>query len=224
MIATLIKRTNLTGDIYSFDFSIPKSLKHIPGQYVNLTIKHDNPDDRHQERWFSVSSQPLDDQFQITTRFFGDKSSSFKRALMKLIPGDTIDVSDPMGDFIMPMDQSRDLLFVAAGIGITPFLSMLKYLVSHAEKRNVYLFYAARSRDQLVNIDNLKSVIKEIDYFIDQDNKRLSSKIILEKAKTLSNPLVYLAGPEKMTESFRDELVSLGFNREDIVGDYFDGY
>lgn len=224
MKATLKKITHITDNIYTLDFLIPDILNHSAGQYVNLILPHSNVDKRGKERWFSVSSRPGEKQFQVTTRFFGDDSSSFKRALFSLKPGDGIHVSSPMGDFVLPVDKKRQLLFVAAGIGITPYLSMLKQLEKKPDNRFIVMYYSAKKKDELLDIENYRPLLNELEYFISSEGRHLNSNLIFNKASALNDPLIYLAGPEQMIEKFRDELISLGINRPNIVGDYFDGY
>lgn len=224
MIATLIERRDIAENIYSFDFAITEPINHSAGQYVNLILPHDNVDSRGKERWFSVSSAPGEKSFQITTKFIPEKSSSFKKALFELMPGDSLTVSSPMGDFVMPIDKKRQLLFVAAGIGITPYLSMFKQMAEHPEGRYIVFYYALSSMREAVDVKRFIPLLKEMKYFDSEKGDRISSKIIYDRAKSMDNPLIYLAGPEQMTEIFRDQLVEMGIKREDIVGDYFDGY
>ena len=85
----------------------------------------------------------------ITTKF-NNESSSFKKALKQLQPGDEILMSDPMGDFVLPMLIQTPLIFVAGGIGITPFHSILSWLTATKENRPIKLLYAVNTEDEII--------------------------------------------------------------------------
>src|SRR5690606_27786597 len=122
-----------------FEPEIP--IRYIAGQYIELFIPHSNPDKRKERRWFTLSSSPTEDLLAITTRLITPKKSSFKNALNNLRIGDEIKMLPPMGDFVLPKDESLPLIFVAKGIGVTPFRSMLKYLNDSHKKRSIKLIY-----------------------------------------------------------------------------------
>src|SRR5579862_735458 len=104
-------------NITTFWFKPLQQLTYTAGQYIELTLPHDRPDDRGIKRWFTLSSAPGGDLVSITTKFAGEKSSTFKRSLFGLSPGAELHMSEASGDFVLPKDSSIPLVLVAGGIG-----------------------------------------------------------------------------------------------------------
>ena len=101
-----------------------------PGQYFFVTLPDaGHQDDRGLRRHFSVVTSPNDKVLGLATRM---RDSAFKRTLRELPIGTEVDVEQPKGDFVLPEDTSRPLVFIAGGIGITVFRSMLRYIREEA--------------------------------------------------------------------------------------------
>src|SRR5438128_2636442 len=128
----------IASSIKSFWFKPTRPVHYTAGQYIELKLPHDKPDNRGERRWFTLSSYPTEPLLSITTKFT-DPGSSFKRALLDMKQGQIINMSDPMGDFVLPKDDTIPLIFVAGGIGVTPVRSMIKWLSDKAEKRDIKL-------------------------------------------------------------------------------------
>ena len=73
---------------------------------------------------------------------FYPQGSSFKKALLSMNEQTTIVAGNLAGDFTLPQDQKTKLVFMAGGIGVTPFRSMIKYCIDKHEERPIVLFYA----------------------------------------------------------------------------------
>jgi len=145
-----IVHENKAKTINSFWFEPEHPLDQIAGQYIEMSIPHDKTDDRGTKRWFTISSSPSDAPlFSITTKF-SRPSSTFKSALHKLKIGDSVSISDPMGDFVLPKDDTIPLIFVAGGIGITPFHSIIKWLEDTKQSRDITFLYAAKVEGELI--------------------------------------------------------------------------
>ena len=123
MILKLINKKHLVDNVWAFRFQPSELLTWTAGQYVRVELLHENPDEEGTKRWFTNSAAPYEGIMQITTRVTG---STFKQALSKLEEGVELQlIENPEGDFVW---QNSDLpiVFVAAGIGVTPFHSILK--------------------------------------------------------------------------------------------------
>jgi ferredoxin-NADP reductase len=142
--------------IRTFFFKPEKPVHYTAGQFTELTLPHDSPDDRGIRRWFTLSSSPTDELLSITTRFTPDTGSSFKNALFALEPGTVVQMADAMGDFVLPKLIQTPLIFVAAGIGITPFHSILTWLTATGEKRPIKLLYAVHEEDDIIFQDTFE--------------------------------------------------------------------
>src|SRR5688572_28479949 len=139
---------DIAENIKTFWFKPAKPVHYVAGQFTELYLPHDGADDRGTRRWFTLSSSPTEPLVSITTKF-SDPGSSFKRTLAGLKPGTALALASPMGDFVLPKDASRPLVFVAGGMGITPMRSMIKYLLDCHEQRDIHLIYAVTKREEL---------------------------------------------------------------------------
>jgi ferredoxin-NADP reductase len=132
--------------VESFVFEADQPLSWEPGQYMHYVLPHPNEDDKGTERWFTISTAPFEKDIRITTRFDGEQVSSFKQALHNLKPGDGVEADGPEGDFVIN-DTNSPHVFIAGGIGITPFRSMLAQLAHDNQPINVTLLYANRDNN-----------------------------------------------------------------------------
>lgn len=212
----------ITKDIVSFSFTPPKKPAHIAGQFIELYLPHPNKDNRGDKRWFTLSSSPTEEQLSITTRLAAENGSSFKEALQNLTPGQEVSMSSPMGDFVLPKDPSIPLIFVAGGIGCTPFHSITKYLIDSGEKRDIIMIYNAKSLDDIAFKDDFAFYNKK---FYTVTGKRISASDILTiVGPTSQTRYFYLSGPEPMVEDLLDDLKKAGVNKKHIHTDFFPGY
>jgi len=134
------------GNVVSFSFKPETPLSWQPGQYMHYVLPHPDSDDRGTERWFTNSAAPSEGKVMVSTRIDDAHGSSFKRALVALRPGDEVEADGPEGDFTVE-DESQQYIFVAGGIGITPFRSILTEAHAQGKQLNVDLLYANRDED-----------------------------------------------------------------------------
>jgi ferredoxin-NADP reductase/Na+-translocating ferredoxin:NAD+ oxidoreductase RnfD subunit len=150
------------GTIWDFAFATRNGapLGFAPGQYLEWTLADEKTDGRGNRRTFTIASSPTEPDVHLGVRFY-DPSSSFKKRLLALEPGDTIVAGHLAGDFTLPRDPSEKLVFIAGGIGITPFRSMVKYMsdtTAHGDhagepKRDAILLYSNRRADDIAYAD-----------------------------------------------------------------------
>lgn len=230
MQVTLDHIEDAAQNIKTFWFKPERTLRYSAGQFVELTLPHDNADKRGQKRWFTLSSSPTEELLSITTKYFGEASSTFKQALFALQPGATLTMSEAMGDFVLPKNASTELIFVAGGIGVTPMRSMVKDLHDKAEKRTVKLLYAANSPADIAFKDLLASdtqFMPTVNVAPDDwtgETGFLTGERILNFIGDPKDKLIYLSGPEPMIEKLVKDLKDAGINKKAIVTDYFPGY
>ena len=141
------------------------------------------------------------------------------------------------GDFILPDDRKQKLAFIAGGIGITPFRSMIKYLIDHKESSPAILFYSNRSARDVVYKDIFDQAEKELGiktvYVVTDDKTlpdnwrgytgRINETIITKEIPDYKERLFYLSGPRSMVVSYQALLLKLGVKRRKIKTDYFPG-
>ncbi len=216
----LIKKQPIAKNIIMFWWQPESEVRNIAGQYTELYIPHDNPDNRKEKRWFTLSNSPTEEFLAITTKFNTNRSSTFKTALKNLQIGDKISGHLPMGDFVLPKDKTIPLLFIAGGIGITPYRSILKFLIDTGEKRDITLIYALADASELAFEDILqKGATKFIKHI-----GRLTADDIIGYETTIKDRVVYISGPEPMAEAIEKDLKTRGIDGSKIRTDFFPNY
>lgn len=220
MNVRLAKREKVAKDTYMFWFEPEKPIDYVAGQYIELHLPHENPDERKTRRWFTLSSSPTEKLLAITTRFHAERTSSFKTRLKNLEIGETVNMMPPMGDFVLPKDPELPLLFVAGGIGITPYRSMLKYLTDKGESRKIKLIYGVSGKEYAAFEDLIRKSPAEYELHFG----RLSGNDIDRFIKPDSDQAVFVSGPEKMVERLQQELLGKGVDSRQLRVDFFHNY
>lgn len=235
MKATLEKITWHTPNrLASFSFKPEGRFTFIPGQYIELHVAHDNPDNRGQSREFSIASLPQDAPLiTIITTFptEGQQQSTFKQALRSLQPGAYVDLAQARGDFVLPKDSSIPLVFIAGGIGIVPFMSIVGHLAKQESSAPIQLVHTVNSSQALLD-DSL---------FVDSGvcqrylpittggtessfAGRITADEILQYTQPTPRTLFYISGPESMAQDLRQQLIAKNISTSVIVVDEFTRY
>lgn len=223
MILTLANKEHLVDNVWAFRFQPAEPLAYTAGQYVRVELPHDNPDEEGTKRWFTNSAAPYEGIVQITTRV---TDSTFKQALSQLEEGSTTLqlIENPDGDFVW-QDTEMPVVFVAAGIGVTPYYSILKQRAHDGQPLGARLVYAARTEDVPFKDEfaqwsaahpefAVKYVIGEV----------LTAEKLAEVVPNLNQSLVYLSGPEPMVQSLGAALINNGLPPEQFKRDEFPNY
>lgn len=220
----LVARHPEVGDVTTLVFEPEQPITWQAGQFLQYSLPHSSVDDRGIKRWFTISAAPFEGKIQITTRFFA-KRSSFKTHLHDLKIGDEIEAGVPEGDFVLD-DPSKAYVFIAGGIGITPFRSILTQADHDGQKLSVELLYGNRTADTSVFLDHLTALSLR--------NPALKIHNILEPARIdaalikqlpdYQSKSYYVSGPEPMVEAFEKILADLRIPESQQHYDYFPGY
>lgn len=224
MVLKLLSKKHETGNIWSFFFEPQEKIDWIPGQYLNLTMPEVPP--VYADRLFTIASGPYEKVIQVTT-FIGE--SPFKQKLASLEAGTEVEADQIGGDFTLhpdhtPVDFSKRL-FLAGGLGITPFKSMVAETAHSGEPLNTVLLWSGR--------DEQCPFVNELDEFAKKDptfdikrftEKRIDSEKINVLVADLDERLIFLAGSQEFVENLGDGLMALGIPRSQLKYDWFDGY
>jgi ferredoxin-NADP reductase len=230
----LHEKRQLSEHVYDFSFTPDRPITHLAGQYMEFTLN--TPlDDRGNRRTFTIASSPNEPDIHIGVKFY-EPSSTFKQTLRALEPGDTILAGQIAGDFTLPKDLSQKLVFIAGGIGITPFRSMIQYLHDTEERRDITIFYVVSSPTELSYLDTLEQpmtsnvrivkILTSSEAPADWHGYRgmLTRDIIEQETPAYLDCAFYLSGPNAMVQNYKDQLRQMGVSRRHIKTDYFSGY
>lgn len=219
-------------NVSTFWFKPEHKLEYTAGQFIEMYLPHNNPDERGIKHWFTLSSSPDDNLISITTKNFGDKASTFKKTLFALKPGTEIKIVEPMGDFVLPKDSSIPLVFVAGGIGLTPYHSIIQHLTTTKEKRQIQMLLAFKSAKDIIFEDlfknyvaNLQIVLSEPDGGWQGETGQLSADKILKLTGGHSkDKKYYISGPEPMVESLEKDMHAHKVPGSQLILDFFPNY
>jgi ferredoxin-NADP reductase len=225
-VLKLKEKIQIAPDVYDFAFALDKSIKFRPGQYLEWTLAHEKPDNRGNRRYFTISSSPLEQDLKIGVKFY-ENSSSFKKALLSMQAGDEIVASQLAGDFVLPKNNKKKLVFIAGGIGITPFRSMIKYLVEKNEKRDITLFFSNRNASGIVYQDVFLQAKEQLGitpvYSISDLTGPITKEMIIKEVPDYIERIFYLSGPRGMVLAFKNILNEIGVSKTHIKTDFFPG-
>lgn len=224
MKLTLRETRPEASDVVSFIFEPTGPLHWTAGQYLKYTLPHPNPDDRGETRYFTIAAPPHEPP-QITTRFTAERGSSFKQTLRSLQPGATLEAEGPSGSFTLGPTK-RPIVFLAGGIGITPFRSILLDLEQRRETIKLKLIYSNRS-DEFVfksKLDALAAQHSEFTVHYLTEPDRITIDHIRAEVGDLQSPDYYLSGPEPMVAALAEALAQTGISEDQLKLDDFPGY
>jgi len=233
----LQKKEQLTPEMYNFSFTPDEQLVFKPGQYLEWTLPHQGSDSRGNRRYFTIASSPTETEISLGVKIVPDQSSSFKKALLELTPGQEVLATQLAGDFTLPAASNQKLAFIAGGIGITPFRSMVKYLIDTKQQRDIVLFYVSSTNDGFAYkevFDQAKKVGLKTVYVITQaknipknwtgQSGYISAEMIHRELSDYAERTFYLSGPNAMVSAYKDLLRKLNIGHAEIVTDYFPGF
>lgn len=221
MKLSLIEKRIENSETKTFIFKPEKKIKWIAGQYLIYFLPHENQDNRGKMRFFTISSSPFEKYPSITTKII-DKSSSFKKALDNLQINDEIEAKGPDGDFILDK-LSKNHVFIAGGIGITPFNSILKQLSFEKKQINATLFFTSKKNFVFKDtIDKIQKENRKLKVFY--LNERINEDILRKNLKNLNKYIYYVSGSDPMVEELEILFKRLGIPDKNLKFDYFSGY
>lgn len=221
-VLTLTQHKQIAKDVYEFVFTSNKPFTFKPGQYLEWTLGHKNPDQRGNRRYFTIASSPTENEVRLGIKTY-EPASTFKKALLELEPGQTLSVGQLSGEFILPRDPGRKLAFIAGGIGVTPFRSMIQYMVDTGEKRDAILLYSTKSEDELAYKDVFAEAEEKVGlktYY----GRSITTEELMREVPDYKDRVFYLSGPRGMVVAFEKTLKQLGVHNRNIKIDFFPGF
>lgn len=207
-------------NVWTLTFEPPESRKRfdfLPGQFQFITFDRG----RGEEHPFTISSSPTEAHNHTSTI---KGSGDFTKTIGNVRPGDRVGIQAAFGRFSHVLEPGeRNLVFIAGGIGITPFISMLRYMRDTGDDRDVVLFYANRSEEDIVFRRELDSMAAgglprlRVVHVLDTPGQdwrgeqgRIGRTLIERHVKDLDSRLFYLCGPPPMMNALAGMLIEAG--------------
>ena len=215
-------------------FAVEDYPDYRPGAYFWVEL----PDRGHQDekglrRHISLVTSPTEQGVVgLATRI---RDTAFKRTLTELEVGDEVEVEGPKGSFLLPEETDAEYVFVAGGIGITVFRSMLRFVADMGAPYRVTLVYSNRDRDSTAFLDELPELEERIPglrvvlVMTDEpewegETRRLDADVLAELVGGLEGKTFLVAGPPAMAEAVAESLQAAGLPDERVLTDKFSGY
>jgi len=224
----------LTPTTIEFIFTPSRPLQYEAGQYVEIMVPAKKDDFRGSRRSFSITSAPGEDTLRLGIKFY-EPSSTLKKALRELKAGNMIQATGISGDFTLPKDARAPLLYIAGGIGITPFISHLQQLKQANQVRDIVLLYSVSSIAELAYKDVLiaagikvcvvtksEELLKLPAGWVHINESYISQETLLTHVPDASSRHAYISGPPAMIDGTKKHLRVL--RAQHVKTDYFIGY
>lgn len=232
--ASVDKRLYYGSSTEAIELVPEQPFKYQAGQYMEITLPHPRADKRGLRRYLTIASSPTEPNLQIGVRYY-NPGSTLKAALRTLTA--PIVIGQVGGDFVLPKNPNQKVAFIAGGIGITPFRSMIKYVTDTGDKRSIDLLYGERSAEDIVYADVFEAARKtanvKTSYVISSPttisspyvlNGQINDAVIQSQIPDYMERVFYISGPQPMVRAMKETLDTMGVPRNNIKVDYFSGY
>ncbi len=223
----------------SFFWETEKPINYLPGQYFYFTLPSlKYPDPRGATRHFTLSSSPTEGKLiRVTTRI--RKQSGYKKTMDELKIGSIIEGEGPEGTFILDEKEPFPHVFLAGGIGITPFRSMIKYVADKNLNTQIHLIYSNSIPEEITFRNELENWAKswpnlKLDMTITKPEKsirawteltgRIDENMIQKLVPDFNNCIFWICGPPDMVEAMEHTLGKLNISSGRVRSEKFTGY
>ncbi|MFO8031069.1 MAG: FAD-binding oxidoreductase [Desulfohalobiaceae bacterium] len=204
-----------------------------PGQYAVVRKKEGQQWSK--PRPFTLSCAPGEGYLRLTVKKKGD----FTQALHNIKPGDELLIDGPFGSFCADIHSRQSVVLISGGVGITPFLSVLRHFREVGAENHVVLFSAFKTRKDIIAWQELQELVQGLDLKLvlvlsrekelpkQQENifweQGYITRQILEKYSDLEQSSIYVCGPPAMQEKVLQELEQAGVDRSRVQIEKFGG-
>jgi ferredoxin-NADP reductase len=235
---TRLKHKEKCGDgAMAFYFDRPPGFEFEAGQYVDITLI--NPPETDPDgsiRSFSLASAPAEEHLLIVTRI---RDTAFKRTLQQVPIHTEVELDGPFGSFTLHANRSKPAIFLAGGIGIAPFSSMIRHSVMKSPQTQLYLFYSNNCPDNAAFLQSLQQLEKKALNFRfiptmtatgktcqswTGETGPISREMLSKYLPRLQGPVCYLAGPPPFVDAMSKMLKFAGVGEDEVRCEEFVGY
>lgn len=232
-----LRKEQLNKDTFSFYFQRNGQERDFtPGQYYEMKLNIPSPDERGDSRTFTCASSPTEREYlMFTTRII---KSSFKMALNELVPGTFVSFDGPWNDLKFDENDPRPKVFLAGGIGITPYHSIVKYVVDKNLKTPMILFVSWKKKEDMIFDDFFRDANNHMENFSyvptlteeevgsewDGEKGRITAEMISKYVYDVKGSQYFFTGPYPMVKDLKQTVLDMGVARDSIVSEDFEGY
>ena len=224
----------ISGRIYDYVFMPDVHFQFLPGQYMEWTLAGVPYDSRGNRRTFTIASSPTEEEVHLGLKYY-EPSSTYKATFYELKPGDIVYASQLAGNFTLNGNEKKKLVFIAGGIGITPFRSMVKYLTDNNVSCDVVLLYLVSDPQELAYAHEFKQAakigVKTIPVITNPSkhapgavSAKLSPHLLSQAIPDYAERVFYISGSNHFVDVAKSQLRSLDVPRRHIKTDHFSGY
>ena len=234
---TLTASDTVAEGTMAFHFAKPADFKFEAGQSVNVSlIDPAETDPKGNSRSFSLVSAPYEIELVIATRM---RDTAFKRVLKAMPAGGRVGLRGPAGMFTLDPADARPAVFLAGGIGVTPFVSMLRDAAHSRLGRDLWLLYSNRRPEDAAFLEELAALPKRhsrchfVGTMVEMDKSSrpwsgetgFLDRAMLERyLKGFAAYVYHIAGPPGLVEAMHKMLIGAGIAEDAIRTDEFFGY
>ncbi len=235
--SNLLSREAIAEGTMAFRFIKPADFQFRAGQSIDMTLLNTPEiDEEGSTRSFSLASAPFDSDLMIATRM---RDTGFKRVLRDAPIGTEVKLEGPSGSFVLHRKAERAAVLLAGGIGITPFLSMVRQATNDKTQHQIYLFYSNRRPEDAPFLEVLKEAARQNSNFHliatmtqmarskrewQGETGLINEEKLVKNLPGLQGPIYYLAGPPAMVAAMRRMLMNAKVDEDDIRTEEFSGY
>lgn len=232
MIGKIQQKSTIATNTLSIIFTLAEPLKFQAGQFFFLELK--NPpftDERGNSRHFTIVNNPENEGIiEMATRL---SDSAFKKSLASLPIGSEVEINGPAGNFLLP--DSKEIIMIAGGIGITPFISQLRHIRAQKSNCQITLLYFNRDSASTAFFEELKNLeqtwpgfqlipVMSADKTWPGEQGVIRSELVKKYSAGFSQPVFMVAGPPAMVQTTLSELAKISPKPADIKTEKFTGY
>jgi len=229
----LTEKITRTPTVVSFRFALKEKIDFIPGQFLQIIFDEQNRGNRELNKYLSFSSSPTREYIEVTKRL---SNSQFSERLRSLKPGDDVLIKAPMGECVL-RDEYKKIAFLIGGIGITPVISIIEYIVDKKLNVDVSLVYSNRTEEEIAfrqELDKWSSIDGNIKiYYIVTERQPIDARCIYasidkcllsQKVGDLKQRILFIFGPPRMVEAMKTLAVDFDCSAANIKTEKFIGY
>lgn len=213
-----------TSDTFRLILKTNKKFNFKAGQFCFLRLNKEKLYARHP---FTISSSPNNEDLEFTIKLNG----RFTKSASKLKKDEEVIVDGPFGIFNL-QNQKKEAVFIAGGVGITPFMSILQNKLETGDNTKTTLLYGVKTEKEIIfkpRLDEIKEKWFKKVYALSKENKsgkeyefgRITKVLLQKYVPNILGSIFYICGPKSMEKELRKDLLELGVKKENILFEDF---